>query len=586
PDTQIAARPSIAPPQGREPLVRMPNREGDDEGQPIRLTGGEIASPIPSPPPASATPAPVSGEMPQPLAIAADQAAQPSGISKLPSTTDSPEAIAEKLTKITDPPLQPASDSTTLASTPAAKPKLDAAATTQADLLLPLPPMTPVGEAQATAHTPDVPQPTATVAAVATTVEPQPQASAAPVDTNTAPPALAGTAPTPALLSAAAGPMAAAPKSVQLAPVQPNQSAQPTLVPDAMAAKPSMTVDANAIAASTPRAPESVSELPAATPAPISLEQSTDPGAKIPDAKPKPNTAAAAQADLLSPLPPVTPVGEAQTTAQKPDTSQAAATVVTVATTVEPQPQASVAPLDTNAAPPALAGATPTPAPSSAAAGPMPAAPESVQLAPVQPNQSAQPAPVPDAIGAKPPALLDANAVAAPTPRAPESVSELPAATPPLISLEQPTNPGAKPAPPPDPPSNDLDSVPLPPLGSESDKPKNPTPRTAKDGSPTTAKPGQAPAIPSVTTSTPPPGTTSEDLPPLPQQMARESEPKRDDAKAKAPATRLVAPAGDVLPPAVALVPDDLPPLPQGAAGNADPKTKSDPLPPATEELP
>jgi len=259
PDTQIAARPSIAPPQGREPLVRMPNREGDDQGQPIRLTGGEIASPIPSPPPASATPAPVSGEMPQPLAIAADQAAQPSGISKLPSTTGSPEAIAEKLTKITDPPLQPASDSTMLASTPAAKPRLDAAATAQADLLLPLPPVTPVGGAQTGAQKLDVPQPTATVVAVATTVEPQPQASAVPVDTNAAPPALAGTAPALAPSSAAAEPMPAAHESVQLAPVQPNQSAQPTPVPDAIGAKPSTTVDANAVAASTPRAPELVS---------------------------------------------------------------------------------------------------------------------------------------------------------------------------------------------------------------------------------------------------------------------------------------------------------------------------------------
>ena len=128
PDTQTAAKPSVSPPQGREPLVRTPNREGDDQGQPIRLTGAEIASPIPSPAPASATPAPVSGEMPQPLPIAADQSAQLSGMSKLPSATGSPEAIAEEFTKIADPPPQPAADSTTLASTPAAKPKLDAAA--------------------------------------------------------------------------------------------------------------------------------------------------------------------------------------------------------------------------------------------------------------------------------------------------------------------------------------------------------------------------------------------------------------------------------------------------------------------------
>ena len=129
--------------------MRTPNREGDDQGQPIRLTSAEIASPVPSPSPASATPAPVSGEMPQPLPIPADQSAQLSGMSKLPSATGSPEAIAEDFTKIADPPPQPAADSTTLASTPAAKPKLDAAAATAAataaDLLSPLPSGTPVG---------------------------------------------------------------------------------------------------------------------------------------------------------------------------------------------------------------------------------------------------------------------------------------------------------------------------------------------------------------------------------------------------------------------------------------------------------
>jgi hypothetical protein len=584
PDTQIAVRPSIAPTQGKEPLVRTLNREGDDQGQPIRLTGGEIASPIPSLVPASATPAPVSGEMPQPLPIAADQSAQLSGTSKLPSTTGSPEPIADKLTKIADPSPQLASDSSTLASTLPAKPELDAAAAPQADLLLPLPPMTPVGEAQTGAQKPDVPQPAATVAAVATTVEPQPQASTAPVDTNAAPPLLAGAAPAPAPSSAATEPMPAAHESVQLPPVQPNQSAQPAPVPGAIGAKPPTTVDANAVAASTPRAPESCSEQPAATPAPIRLEQPTDPGAQIPAAKPKPD--AAAQPDLLSPLSPVTPVGEAQAAPQKPNMPQAATTVAAVATTAELQPQAGLTPVDTNVAPPALAGAARAPIPSSAAAEPMPAAHESVQLPPVQPNRSAQPAPVPDAIAAKPPVTVDANAIAASTPRASESVTEQPAATPAPINPEQPTNPGAKPAPPPDPPSNDLDSVPLPPLGSESDKPKNSTPRTAKDSSPTTAKPGQAPDTPPTTTSTPPSVTTSKDLPPLPQQTARESETERDDAKAKAPATQPVSPAGNVLPPASALVPDDLPPLPQGTAGNADPKTKLDPLPPGAEELP
>ena len=498
--------------------------------------------------------------MPQPLPIAADQSAQLSGISKLPSTTGTPEAIAEKFTKIADPPPQPAADSTTLASTTAAKPKLDAAtaAAAAADLLSPPPPVTPVGEARTGAQKPDLPPAPTTLAAVATTVELQPRASAPPADTKAAPPSLAASAPAPASSSAAAEPMPAAHESVQ-----PTESA----------------------------------------PAPISLEQPTDPGAKTPDAKSKPDAAA----DLLSPLPPVTPVGEAQTGAQKPD-SPAPATLAAVATTVELQPRASAPPADTKAAPPSLAASAPAPASSSAAAEPMPAAHESVQPAPVQPTGSAQPAPVPDAMAAKPPVTVNVNAIAASAPRAPESVSEQPAATPAPIGLEQPTNPGAKPAPPPDPPSNDLDSVPLPPLGSESDKPKNSTPRTAKDSSPTTAEPGQVPATLSATTSAPPPVTASEDLPPLPrqtaresdprpvttpedlpplpQQTARESEPQRDDAKAKAPAAEPVLPAGGAAPPAVGVVPDDLPPLPQGAPGDADPKTKSDPLPPAAEELP
>src|SRR5208337_3083186 len=298
PDTQTAAKPSVSPPQGREPLVRTPNREGDDQGQPIRLTGAEIASPIPSPAPASATPAPVSGEMPQPLPIAADQSAQLSGMSKLPSATGSPEAIAEEFTKIADPPPQPAADSTTLASTPAAKPKLDAA--TAADLVSPLPSVTPVGEAQTGAQKPDLPQAPATLAAVATAVELQPQASAPPADTNAAPPSLAGSAPAPAPSSAAAKPLPAAHESVQLAPVPPTQSAQPAPVSDEMDAKPPVTVDANAIATSTPRAPESVSEQPAATPAPISPEQPTDPAAK-PAPPPDPSSN-----DLDSvPLPPL-----------------------------------------------------------------------------------------------------------------------------------------------------------------------------------------------------------------------------------------------------------------------------------------
>ncbi len=58
PETQIAARPSIAPAQDKDTLAQITNREGDDQGQPIRLTGAEVASPVPSQSPASSPPAP------------------------------------------------------------------------------------------------------------------------------------------------------------------------------------------------------------------------------------------------------------------------------------------------------------------------------------------------------------------------------------------------------------------------------------------------------------------------------------------------------------------------------------------------
>jgi len=584
PDTQVAARPSITSSQGRDSLAQTPNREGDDRGQPIRLTGGELDGTLPSPAPASDPPVSISSAMAQPLSIAADQPSQPSSTSKLPATSSSPQTIAEKLTRITAPLPQAAADSTTLTSIPAAMPDLDA--TVQADLLAPAPSVPPVDGAKTAAQKPDLPQAVSTVATVAAASEPQPQGNTTPVDPNTALPALAATAPAPTPSLAATEPMPAARESVQLAPLLPNQSAQPEAVFGAMAAQPAATAGSITIAQPPLQTPESLSKQPAAVPAPINLEQPTDPGAKTPAAKPDLNVPATVQADPVSPLPPVPPIGGTQTEAQKLDVPQPTTTVAAVATTAEPQPQKSATPVDPNAAPPAIAGTTPSPAPLSVATEPMPAAPESAQLPHIPPNQSAQPGPVSDASGAKPPATIDLNTIAASAPPTTSSVSEQPATTPTPISPEQPVDPGAKPASSPDPSSTDLDSVPLPPLGSVSDKPRNSKPRTVKDSSPPTAEPSQTPAIPSTPTSAPPAATASDELPPLPEQMAHEPRPKRDDAKAKTPAAESVPSTAEVIPPAVALVPDDLPPLPQGAGSNADAKTKSDPLPPAAEELP
>jgi hypothetical protein len=424
PDTQIAAaKPPASQLQGREALARTPSSEGSDQGQPIRLAGAEITNPMPAVSPASATPGPVPGAIPQTLPIAGDQPAQLSGMPKLPTTAGSLEFVAVDPAKIADAAPQPAPDTTALASTsPGGKPKVDAAA-------------------------------------------------------------------------------------------------------------------------------------------------------------------AAAQADLLSPLPPLTPVSEAQTGAKRSDLPEAAVSVAAVAATANHQPQTDATSADVNAAAPSLAVSAPTPTPS-AADQPLPAAHELASLEPVQPTQSAQPGPASDAAAGKLPLTADASALSASNSQASKSVSEQPAAISAPISLEQPTDPGARPAPLPESRLIDPDSVPLPPLGSESNQPKNASPRPAQDTSPMPAEPAQVPASPAATASIPPMATTADDLPPLPQQTARESEPNRDDSKAKAPAAEPVPPAGEAAAPTVAVAPDDLPPLPQGAARDADPKTKTDPLPPAAEELP
>ena len=234
-------------------------------------------------------------------------------------------------------------------------------------------------------------QPPATVAVVASTSEPQLQGSATPIDTNTAvtaplpAPALTGADPAPA--SAAAKTQPAAPESAQAKPIPLTQSAQPAAVSDAAVAEPSVKVNANAIAVAPGHAPESLSNQAASAPAPINLEQPTDPGAKP-------------QAGLSSPLP---PVSGAQTEPQKRDLPQLPPTAATVAPRPEPLPQATVKPVEATMPLAAVAVAAPAPVPSLATTDSMPVTQDSVQAQPVPPTQSGQPASGTDTAGASSP---------------------------------------------------------------------------------------------------------------------------------------------------------------------------------------
>ncbi len=257
------------------------------------------------------------------------------------------------------------------------------------------------------------------------------------------------------------------------------------------------------------------------------------------------NRAAVAQPDLLS-QPPVTPAGDAQAGTQKHDGEQAAAPVAVVAVAAELPVQAGGAPADASVPAPSPTNSAALPAPSPDAAEPVPSTRESTQPAPTPPGQSA-PAP---------------------------------------IGPEQPSAPGDRPAPAPNPAASDPDSVPLPPLGSSSDQPKGSSPPTVRDTPAPTADQGQMPATPPAMTPVPSQETTSEDLPPLPRQSASESELKQAESRANPPSAQPLPPTGDAAPSPVALAPDDLPPLPQGATGGESSRTKADTLPPAAEDLP
>ena len=99
PDSQIAvASSSSAQPRSAGATPRITNREGDDQGEPVRLARAEIASTTTAASAAVASPEPIPGEMPKPLPLASDQPAQLPEIPKLPQvseTADLPGAGAQ-----------------------------------------------------------------------------------------------------------------------------------------------------------------------------------------------------------------------------------------------------------------------------------------------------------------------------------------------------------------------------------------------------------------------------------------------------------------------------------------------------------
>ncbi len=494
PSTQLAVRPATQPARGNEPLAQTLNREGDDQGQPIRLTGGEAATPVSSPSSAGSTIAPAVSEVPQPLPITADQSqpAELAGMIGLSGTATASAPGDEKPPETANPQSQPVAGPQAGTSATADRPKADTPVAAQADLFTPLLTGTPATDAKLVEPKTEAPQPAAISPSAANPVEVQPEASE----------------PTP-------------------------------LEPNAAAPLPA------------------ASEQPAAVSATINLEQPTEPAPKTPANKPKVDTAVTTQTDapaaLLTTIQPSQPPQIPDPTAAKPSvTVDSNASIAAMPQTSEPgaaQPAAAPAPMSLEQ--PADAGAKP------------PAVPAPMSLE--------QPA---DA-GAKPPAVSDP------------------------MSLEQPADAGAKPPAVPDPVLKDLDSMPLPPLGSDSARPKSSKPQTAQDAPAATTEPGQAPSSPSPTaaaspaettpspaTAAPSQETTLDELPPLPQQMTRQARTQDAGGKADASAAEPPPPAENTAPPAVALAPDDLPPLPQEGAGNSALKTKSEPLPQAVEDLP
>ena len=89
PETAVAAASSSsAQPRPAAATPRITDREGDDQGEPVRLARAEIASTTTAAPAAVASPEPIPGEMPKPLPLASDQPAQLPEIPKLPQVSE------------------------------------------------------------------------------------------------------------------------------------------------------------------------------------------------------------------------------------------------------------------------------------------------------------------------------------------------------------------------------------------------------------------------------------------------------------------------------------------------------------------
>ena len=99
PDSQIAAASSSsAQHRSAAATPRITNREGDEQGEPVRLARAEIASTSAAASAAVASPEPIPGEMPKPLPLTSDQPAQLPEIPKLPQvseTADLPAAVVQ-----------------------------------------------------------------------------------------------------------------------------------------------------------------------------------------------------------------------------------------------------------------------------------------------------------------------------------------------------------------------------------------------------------------------------------------------------------------------------------------------------------
>ena len=77
PDSQIAVASSLsAQPRSAAATPRIADREGDDQGEPVRLARAESQARRRQPSAAVASPEPIPGEMPKPLPLASDQPAQ------------------------------------------------------------------------------------------------------------------------------------------------------------------------------------------------------------------------------------------------------------------------------------------------------------------------------------------------------------------------------------------------------------------------------------------------------------------------------------------------------------------------------